>query len=278
MSNRAKIELGLNFIEKNLKKKITPIDVAKNSFVSLFYFHRLFRLTTGNSVQEYILKRKISEAVKEILIGNKKIIDIAYDYSFKNPETFSRTVKTFFKQTPSELKKINELQFFENFLKQDLPKVKKLNLEPEMILKKEIHLRGISYNTKFGIHQNQISLIWYNFVKENSLAEIEEREDDEKIFGLYHSFENNYFKILIGAKLKSNSKVKKNDIIIPVCKYAVFQIDGPHPEKISEAWSYLYLDWQNKKYKLLDKNSFDVKLNHLDSLTKLPVKIYLPIE
>ncbi len=278
MSNRIKIEQGLNFIEKNLKQKISPKDVAKNSFLSLYYFHRLFRLFTGNSVGEYILKRKTSEALKEILIGQKKIIDIAYDYSFKNPETFSRAVKFYFEKTPSEIKKQNEIQFFENHLIKDLPKIQKMNLEPEMILKKQIHLRGEHYNTKFGIHKNQISLIWYNFVKENKLSTISERENDEEIFGLYYGFENNYFKILIGANLRKNTTRLKKDIIIPVSKYAVFQINGPHPGQIIDAWAYLYLDWQSKKYKLLDKNSFDVKLNKIDSLTKLPVKIYLPIE
>lgn len=91
----------------------------------MFYFHSLFRLTTGNSIKRYILKRKISEALKEVLHGKRKIIDIAFDYSFKNPEIFSRNGKCYFHYIPTELKKINEIQFYENFFKTELPEVKK---------------------------------------------------------------------------------------------------------------------------------------------------------
>src|SRR6056297_474066 len=112
---------SIEFIENNLNKNIRVSDVSEYTGFSLFHFHRVFVKATGESIKEYILKRKMSEASKEILDSDKKIIDISFDYGYENPETFSRSFKKLFGVSPTKYRKNKKVMF------------RKERIEPEVL-------------------------------------------------------------------------------------------------------------------------------------------------
>jgi len=64
-----------------------------------------------SSVSEYITKRRLSKASKELLEGNKTITEIALEYQYGSNEAFSRAFKRFWGITPSEFRRTR--RFFE---------------------------------------------------------------------------------------------------------------------------------------------------------------------
>lgn len=91
----------IDYIESNLKADITAAELAELSGYSLFHFYRVFQSAVGMPVMQFILKRKLLNAIYEIGSGRKKI-DIALDYGF---ETYSGFYKSFVRElgyTPAE--------------------------------------------------------------------------------------------------------------------------------------------------------------------------------
>lgn len=96
---------ALEFIENNICEDVDPQTVADYCGVSLSSLQKLFRLALHRSVKDYILRRRISLAAKDILKTDMKMIDIAYKYQFGSPENFARAFKKVWKLPPTEYKK-----------------------------------------------------------------------------------------------------------------------------------------------------------------------------
>ncbi len=96
---------ALEFIENNVCEEVDSQAVADYCGVSLSSLQKLFRLALHRSVKDYILRRRISLASRDILDTNMKMIDIAYKYQFGSPENFARAFKKVWKITPTEYKK-----------------------------------------------------------------------------------------------------------------------------------------------------------------------------
>ena len=72
---------SLNYIENNIKNKITIDEIAGNAGYTKFYFSRLFKQEMKVSAMEYVRERKLIYATREILNGNK-ILDVAIEYGW----------------------------------------------------------------------------------------------------------------------------------------------------------------------------------------------------
>jgi len=102
-----KLQKVLDYIEEHIKEEISLEELSALSFYSTHHFHRIFQSIVGIPVTDYIRKRKLSLAAREIIDTDKNIIDIALDYGFNSHETFSRSFKRIFDITPNAYRKLS---------------------------------------------------------------------------------------------------------------------------------------------------------------------------
>lgn len=95
---------AIDYIEENIKSKLTIQSVAEHSGFSKFHLIRLFETYIGMSLMEYIRARKLSLSLYEIKNTDMRIIDIAMEYSFQHPQTYIRSFKILFGTTPSSIR------------------------------------------------------------------------------------------------------------------------------------------------------------------------------
>lgn len=98
------------FIEAHLKEPVTVLDAAQSAGYSIFHFSRLFNAVTGHSPYDYIIRRRLSEAAKDIGGSAGRLTDIAFEYQFNSLETFSRAFKKMFGVSPNKLKNTEDLR------------------------------------------------------------------------------------------------------------------------------------------------------------------------
>jgi AraC-like DNA-binding protein len=96
------IHMALGFIEENLQNAISVGDIAASAGYSLYYFIRRFNQSVHHSPYDYLMRRRLSEAARELLATDRRILDIALDYCFHNHETFSRAFKRMFDVQPNQ--------------------------------------------------------------------------------------------------------------------------------------------------------------------------------
>ena len=93
----------LEYIEAHLEEKLTTGQLADLAGYSEYHFLQLFKAHTGETVMEYICRRRLFRAMDEILAGSR-IIDVAFRYGFESHSAFSRAFKREFGVSPSFLR------------------------------------------------------------------------------------------------------------------------------------------------------------------------------
>ena len=94
----------IEFIEDNLKEDIDYKKLAKIVGVNEYTIGRLFPVLFGITLSEYIRKRKLTLAGKDLVQNNLKIMDVALTYGWGNATAFSRAFFNFHGVKPSLLK------------------------------------------------------------------------------------------------------------------------------------------------------------------------------
>ena len=95
------IQNTIDYVESNLRAEMTATELAELAGYSVFHFYRIFQSEVGMPVMQYILKRKLLNAIYEIGTGRKKI-DVALEYGF---ETYAGFYKSFVRElgyTPAD--------------------------------------------------------------------------------------------------------------------------------------------------------------------------------
>lgn len=90
----------VEYIDDHLREPMSLQTVAERFHVSAFHFNRIFSTVTGQTLKQYILGRKLSATLDALACGNRRVIDIAYDYGFTYPEVYSRAFKKLFGFSP----------------------------------------------------------------------------------------------------------------------------------------------------------------------------------
>lgn len=102
MENKSLIIKAIEFIQKNPKENLSLQSIADNAGFSLNYFDAIFRQHTGYNPVEYSRIYKLTRSAIELRTTQKTVLEIALDFGYSSPESFTRAFKKFYSITPSE--------------------------------------------------------------------------------------------------------------------------------------------------------------------------------
>jgi len=105
VSNEEVVYETARWIEGRLGEALPIPAIAAKAGYSLFYFERLFAGILGLTPKEYVLRRKLSEAARELAAGRRGVTDVAFSYGFSDSDSFSRAFKRFHGTTPSAVRR-----------------------------------------------------------------------------------------------------------------------------------------------------------------------------
>lgn len=90
------------YIEEHYREKLSLDEIAEYFGYNSSYFSQMFRSSVGINFYEFLTRRRLREAVRELDRTNKKILDIANDTGFPNLKAFNTRFRELFERTPSE--------------------------------------------------------------------------------------------------------------------------------------------------------------------------------
>lgn len=93
------------FIEDRLSEPLTISRIARHICLSPFHFQRLFFDAVGESVSEYIKRRRLEKAANVLLVQQDlRLIDLALECGFETHSAFSRAFKAHFGLSPASFR------------------------------------------------------------------------------------------------------------------------------------------------------------------------------
>lgn len=101
LSRRA-LRLALTYIEQHLGDPFTLEDLARAVGVSRFHFARLFRVSTGESPMEFLLRSRIERAKQILMTSDRRMSEIAATLGFCDQSHFSRSFRRYAGVTPRQ--------------------------------------------------------------------------------------------------------------------------------------------------------------------------------
>ena len=95
------IQGAIDYMEAHITEPITYADVAKSLYLSGFHFHRMFSMVVGITPAECLRRRRLSLAGEALSAGGGKVLDVALQYGYDSPESFTKAFTRFHGITPS---------------------------------------------------------------------------------------------------------------------------------------------------------------------------------
>lgn len=96
------ISRARQFVAEHLSEAMTLEQVAAHAHMSLFYFCKMFRKSTGLTFTDYVARHRVERA-KELLVNpNYRISEIAFEVGFQSLTHFNRSFKRVVGESPSE--------------------------------------------------------------------------------------------------------------------------------------------------------------------------------
>src|SRR4051812_24464994 len=105
MDHLSRVQRAVDFIEERLTEDLPTEAIARVAGFSMWHFQMVFRAAVGDTLKEYVRKRRLSSALIELENPDRRIIDIAIEYGFESQESFSRAFKSHFGCPPGEARK-----------------------------------------------------------------------------------------------------------------------------------------------------------------------------
>lgn len=276
------IKKALNYIENNLQEDIDLSAIAKEAGYSLYHFHRIFKGIVGDSMKDYVRKRRFTEAAKELVYTNKSIVEIGIKYGYESREGFSRAFEKVYGRNPSEVRRDNLLYFIREPINIDYMmfqlKLTTEGLTPLYRNLSERYVVGKKWKVKAdGSNLQDIPLLWQKWNNEKESEKIINRKCADEIMGICIFSQGDAFDYMIGHEVNTMEYVPENMVIyrLEPSLYAVFRVIGPITESVQKTWDYIYSVWLSEsKYK--HRNIDDIEYYYYTE-GELVADLYIPI-
>lgn len=257
------IERALQYIEANLKRKISLEDIADAANLSQWYFHRLFRILTGYCVNDYLRRRRICEASHELLYSAKSIRQIAVDFQFESQEAFTRSFGGICGISPGRFRKLlNQVNLFPALSLdksyQHLRKGAKM-MNPQIKSRDAFQVIGIQ---TVASPSGTLHKLWDEFMQRHE--EIKLVKDPSKAYQVCVFDKSNpsaeEYTFIAGMEVSDISQVPPAMIThrVPAAEYAVFEHHGSL-EKMHQSYEYIFGVWlQENGYQMAEADSLEI--------------------
>lgn len=244
------IEKALNYIESHLREEMDLLDVAQAGGYSLYHFQRIFKGIIGDSIKDYINKRRFSEAGKILASSDRPIIDLALDYGFQSREAFSRAFKKTIGRNPSEVRRDGCLYNIREPISLDYIKFeanrRKIGMTPTMVTLPKRKIVGIRHKVTLEDQAfQQIPILWQGWYKEASRHLVTSKVAEDTSYGICIFDGKKTFDYMIGYQVSVDCPIPRNmsSYDLEPASYGVFDTIGPIVESVQKTWDYIYTSW-----------------------------------
>jgi AraC family transcriptional regulator len=271
------VNQAINYIMQHIGEDFSIEDVADQCHFSKYYFGKIFKEETGESIYAFIKRMKLEQSAFRLKVERgKTITDIGFDYGY-SPSNYSSVFKQYHNTSPAEFRKKiakHSMQHpfypkIENVMESFAECNQKISIE-------RIEDQYVIYERRIGNYQN-LGQDWAAFMEKYKEYQTEKTMFLERTFDDVSITDRNSCLYDICMSVDQNCKLK-NTYTIQGGKFAVYHFKG-FPQQIYAAYQNMFNVWIPKSNHKIDKRyGFDC-YREIDCETMYMVlDICIPIE
>ena len=254
------IQQAICYMEEHICENISYAEVAKSVQMSSYNFHRTFSFIVGMTANEYMRKRRLTLAAKELQTTAISVIDAAYKYGYESPESFSKAFSRFHGSTPKQAKqKGTKLHLFNPLLIKIIVeggsimdyRIEHKESQKFIALVKAFPNEIINDDNAHNIPDFWAECYEKDLIEPMKLLRVKGKRD---LFGLCSPVKDgeNHFNYGIGIMLDEDTEISKlehftkNGYLIwkkEPADYAVFKCFGSDGDCLAETWSKFFKEF-----------------------------------
>lgn len=246
------ISKAICYIEDHITEELTIADIAKQAIISPYYFQKGFSMLCGFTVGEYIKKRRLTLAGSALVSTDRKIIDIALEYGYDSPESFTKAFLRFHGATPTAIRKGEAALKSFAPLKITLVLSGGYTMDYRIVKKAPFTVVGVSAAFKYETADSEIPKFWAEFNQSGKNALI------DSMYGVSidKDMGGNGFEYLIADDYVPRKEVPPGFVTrcVPAYTWAVFSCRGALMDtgSLGDIHKKIFAEWlpQNKDYEI----------------------------
>ncbi|MEL3971164.1 AraC family transcriptional regulator [Rossellomorea oryzaecorticis] len=283
------IQKAIEYMEQNIVEDMTIDSIAEQANVSPFHFQRTFAVLTEMTVGDYLRRRRLTLAGEELLTTDAKIIDLAYKYGYDTPEAFSKAFRRQHGVSPSEARKYKrKLQSYNRLIIQVTLK----GAEPmkySVVEKNAFQIVGIKREFAcVAEEENVVGIpeLWEE-VNQNGTSDRLFQLNDGVVKGVLgvcggvsdEQEKANVFDYWVATSYAGKVPEGMMSLEIPASKWAVFEVNGPMPAAMQNAWKRIFSEWfPSTGYEHAGTPEFELYTDENPNSPDLYSEIWIPIK
>ena len=228
----------MDYLESRLDAEVDMKSFQQLSGYSYALFSRLFSILADMTLAEYLRKRRLSEAVTDLLESSEKIITIAMKYGYDSADAFSAAFKKFHGASPSEVRNGKPYRVFPK-LQLSLKITGGKNMDIKIQKKPAFAVAGVLLE---AIDNSQCPSAWQQLYETHSFESLESLGNGQS-FGVCSDVkEGEIINYMAGYDLTDKAKAEELGLTvmeIPEAEYAIVPVKGAIPASIHHAWKYV---------------------------------------
>lgn len=237
---------AVDYMEEHMQDSLNAAVIARIAYSSVFHFQRMFHMLTGNTVAEYIRKRRLTLAAQELASSKAKVIDVAIKYGYSTPESFSKAFRRVHGIAPSKARKQGAMLkaypriSFQISLKGDK------DMDYRIIEKEAFTVagKGIQVTTKDGENFKRIPKFWEECCQNGFYEKLCGLTKDDNVLGIcMNDFDNEIFTYMVAANDVGKAPKDMTQVKIPALTWAVFESVGAMPDAIQKVSKRIFGEW-----------------------------------
>nr|WP_319399216.1 GyrI-like domain-containing protein [uncultured Carboxylicivirga sp.] len=291
-----RINRVFEYIDQHLETDLSLAILSEIALFSPFHFHRIFKFITGETVNEYVIRRRIEKAAIDLLHKNITATEMAYKYGFSDNTSFSRAFKKYYGISPTEFKKQNPNKF--STIRQLNSKNGQVYPDYEKYICIINNLKNwITMNAKIEIKEMPtMNLAYVSSIGPQNLESAFGKliqwatpkglmNEQNKPITIYHDS----FKVTEHDKVRMSACLLLNQTVMPEGEVGLTTIEAGKfivgsfeigLNEFEKSWTGLFV-WMNEHgYKKADREPFEMYHNNFNEHPdgKAIVDLYIPIE
>lgn len=287
------IEQSIHFIERNIKEELTAEQISQQAGYSVFHFCRIFAVSQGIPLMEFVRKKRLLLSRADLLIS-KKIIEVALDYGFETASGYSKAFRKEFGYSPTTY--ISRMSGCD--VKEIITNLGGIIMNPVIIRKPAFLVAGYGINTSIAENYTKdIAAYWDTYDGENLESKMYQQlnpPNHGEVGICVPDSENGSAVYLLGVIVDDFEKVTPDmmTITVPEAEYAVFttppvkeilaaqtEDHDPFSTAIKQTWKYIFNQWFPSSNYEFDETKMDFEFydERCHETEDAVMEIYVPV-